>query len=54
VAPNDVPSIDGARFGPPYQSFNVGALLVRREVLLGDGLFDENLRRSEDVDLFIR
>ena len=54
VAPNDAPSIDGARFGPPYQSFNVGALLVRREVLLGDGLFDENLRRSEDVDLFIR
>jgi glycosyltransferase involved in cell wall biosynthesis len=54
VTPDDAPSIDGSWIGPPLQSFNVGALLVRREVLLDTGPFDESLRRSEDVDLFIR
>jgi glycosyltransferase involved in cell wall biosynthesis len=54
VTPGDAPSIDGSWIGPPFQSFNVGALLVRREVMLDAGLFDESLRRSEDVDLFIR
>jgi glycosyltransferase involved in cell wall biosynthesis len=54
ITPGDTPSIDGTWIGPPFQGFNVGALLVRREVFLDAGLFDENLRRSEDVDLFIR
>ena len=54
AVPDDAPSVEGSRFGPPYQSFNVGALLVRREVLLREGPFDENLRRSEDVELFVR
>ena len=54
ITPGDVPSIDGVWIGPPFQSFNVGALLVRREVFLDAGLFDESLRHSEDVDLFIR
>jgi glycosyltransferase involved in cell wall biosynthesis len=40
--------------GPPYLGFNVGALMATREVLLAVGLFDERLRHSEDVDLFIR
>lgn len=52
--PDDAPAGAGARLGPPYQGFNVGSLLVRREVLGRDGLFDEALRQSEDVDLFIR
>jgi glycosyltransferase involved in cell wall biosynthesis len=54
VTPGDAPSIQGSWIGPAYQGFNVGTLLVRREVLLEIGLFDETLRRSEDVDLFIR
>ena len=54
ITPADAPSIDSAWIGPRYQSFNVGAVLVRREILLSDGLFDERMRRSEDADLFIR
>jgi glycosyltransferase involved in cell wall biosynthesis len=54
IVPDDATAFDGAQIGSPYQGFNVGALLLRREVLLNDGLFDANLRRSEDVDLFIR
>jgi GT2 family glycosyltransferase len=38
----------------PYLGFNVGALMSRRAALLAAGLFDESLRQSEDVDLFIR
>ena len=37
-----------------YLSFNVGSLLARREVFEKAGLFDESLRKSEDVDLHIR
>lgn len=40
--------------GQPYLGFNVGALMARRTVLLDAGLFDEALRQSEDVDLFMR
>jgi glycosyltransferase involved in cell wall biosynthesis len=54
LTPNDAPSFNGARIGQPFQGFSVGALLARREVLLDGGLFDESLRLSEDVDLFIR
>jgi glycosyltransferase involved in cell wall biosynthesis len=54
ITPDDTPLIEGARFGPPFQGFNVGTLLIRREVFLNAGLFDESLRQSEDVDLFIR
>ncbi|MEM8821745.1 MAG: glycosyltransferase family A protein [Pseudomonadota bacterium] len=39
---------------PIYCSFHVGTLMVRRDVLLATGLFDEALRRSEDVDLFLK
>ncbi|MEM8760465.1 MAG: glycosyltransferase family A protein [Pseudomonadota bacterium] len=42
------------KLGPIYCGFNVGSLMVRREVLTAAGLFDESLRRSEDVDLIIR
>lgn len=42
------------RYGPVYRSFNVGALVCRRDALMAAGLFDESLRRSEDVDLFMR
>jgi glycosyltransferase involved in cell wall biosynthesis len=38
----------------PYRGFNVGAILVRRSLLDELGGFDQGLRRSEDVDLFIR
>jgi glycosyltransferase involved in cell wall biosynthesis len=54
VTPGNAPSTDATWVGPPFQSFNVGALLVRREVLRDAGPFDESVRRTEDVDLFIR
>ncbi|HKT14189.1 MAG TPA: glycosyltransferase family A protein [Allosphingosinicella sp.] len=38
----------------PYVGFNVGAMMVRRRALHEAGLFDEALRHSEDVDLFMR
>jgi glycosyltransferase involved in cell wall biosynthesis len=37
-----------------YLGFNLGAIMVRRDVLVDTGLFDERLRHSEDVDLFMR
>lgn len=40
--------------GKPRLSFNVGSALFRREVFDRIGPFDENLRTSEDVDLFVR
>jgi glycosyltransferase involved in cell wall biosynthesis len=40
--------------GSPFLGFNVGAMMARREALLGCGLFDDRLWHSEDVDLFIR
>jgi glycosyltransferase involved in cell wall biosynthesis len=43
-----------SHLGHAYFSFNVGAILVRREALLRTGLFNEALRQSEDVDLHIR
>ena len=43
-----------AVLGPAYFSFNVGALMVRKQILERVGGFDELLRQSEDVDLHIR
>ena len=40
--------------GKPRLSFNVGSGLFRREIFDRIGPFDENLRTSEDVDLFVR
>jgi glycosyltransferase involved in cell wall biosynthesis len=42
------------RLGQAYLGFNVGALMARRDVLAAIGSFNESLRQSEDVDLFIR
>lgn len=39
---------------PIYLGFNLGAIMVRRDVLIDAGLFDERLRHSEDVDLLMR
>jgi glycosyltransferase involved in cell wall biosynthesis len=43
-----------APLGNPSLGFNVGALMVRRQIMSAIGLFDESLRQSEDVDLFMR
>jgi glycosyltransferase involved in cell wall biosynthesis len=53
VRSDDATSIAGASVGPPQQGFSLGASLTRREILLNE-TFNENLRRSEDADLFIR
>jgi glycosyltransferase involved in cell wall biosynthesis len=50
----DTPSDGETGLGQPCLGFNVGALMARRQLLPVIGLFDENLRQSEDVDLFIR
>lgn len=52
--PTDVSAAPPGIFGHPYLGFNVGALMARRAALFAAGLFDESLRQSEDVDLFIR
>lgn len=39
---------------PAYFSFNVGAMLIRRQVFDRVGLFNEGLWQSEDVDFHIR
>jgi glycosyltransferase involved in cell wall biosynthesis len=52
--PGDVASLKDARIGPARLAFNLGAVLVRREVFLKYGMLDEDLRRGEDVDLFLR
>ncbi len=46
--------VDDQTVSPPYQGFNLGACLFRRDALDRTGPFNEALRRSEDVDLFMR
>ncbi|HNG94415.1 MAG TPA: glycosyltransferase family A protein [Acidobacteriota bacterium] len=41
-------------FSEPWTSVNVGSVLIRRSVFDRVGLFDSNLRQSEDVDWFVR
>lgn len=41
-------------FGPALSGVQPGALLVRRDVLIGQGGFDAGLRFSEDLDLILR
>jgi glycosyltransferase involved in cell wall biosynthesis len=50
----DTPGDGESGLEQPYLGFNVGALMARRELLPTIGFFDESLRQSEDVDLFIR
>ncbi len=41
-------------FSEPWTSVNVGSVLIRRPVFDRVGLFDPNLRHSEDVDWLVR
>ncbi|MBX9773735.1 MAG: glycosyltransferase family 2 protein [Xanthobacteraceae bacterium] len=54
AADADAPPEPERGLGQAYLGFNVGALMARRDALLAIGSFDESLRQSEDVDLFIR
>lgn len=39
---------------PPYCGFQLGTVMARRAAIQKTGTFDETLRQSEDVDLFLR
>jgi glycosyltransferase involved in cell wall biosynthesis len=43
-----------SHFGEPRLSFNLGSAIFNRELFDRVGLFDEQMRRSEDVDLWVR
>lgn len=42
------------KFGKPRVSFNVGSVVYRKSVFEKIGLFNEDLRYSEDVELLVR
>ena len=43
-----------SHLGTPRLSFNLGSAIFKREVFDRVGLFDEQIRRSEDIDLWVR
>ncbi|BAQ65149.1 glycosyltransferase family A protein [Geminocystis sp. NIES-3709] len=42
------------KFGKPRLPFNIGTFIYRKSVFERIGLFDENLRHSEDVEFLVR